>query len=69
MVTLNNYYQKSKNGGQQITNDLYEFEVAYLVEKEMAKTADDILFRRTKLGIDFPEDKLDLLNQVISRYN
>ena len=69
VVTLNNYYQKSKNGGQQITNDLYEFEVAYLVEKEMAKTADDILFRRTKLGIDFPEDKLDLLNQVISRYN
>ncbi|MEL0215729.1 MAG: hypothetical protein VW948_08205 [Burkholderiaceae bacterium] len=35
----------------------------------MAKTADDILFRRTKLGIDFPGDKLDLLNQVISRYN
>ena len=69
VVTLNNYYQKSKNGGQQITNDLYEFEVAYLVEKEMAKTADDILFRRTKLGIDFPGDKLDLLNQVISRYN
>jgi len=69
VVTLNNYYQKTKNGGQQITNDLYEFEVAYLVEKEMAKTADDILFRRTKLGIDFPGDKLDLLNQVISRYN
>ena len=69
VVTLNNYYKKTKNGGQQITNDLYEFEVAYLVEKEMAKTADDILFRRTKLGIDFPGDKLDLLNQVISRYN
>ena len=69
VVTLNNYYQKTNNGGQQITNDLYEFEVAYLVEKEMAKTADDILFRRTKLGIDFPGDKLDLLNQVISRYN
>ncbi len=69
VVTLNNYYQKTKNGGQQITNDLYEFEVAYLIEKEMAKTADDILFRRTKLGIDFPGDKLDLLNQVISRYN
>ena len=69
VVTLNDYYLKSQNGGKQITEDLYEFEVAYLVEREMANTADDILFRRTKLGIDFPNDKLDLLNQVISRYN
>ena len=27
-----------------------------LVEKEMAKTAEDILFRRTKVGIDFPSE-------------
>ena len=69
VVTLNDYYMKLQNGGQQITKDLYEFEVAYLVEKEMANNADDILFRRTKLGIDFPKNKLDLLNKVISKYN
>lgn len=69
VVTLNDYYMKLQNGGRQITEDLYEFEVAYLVEKEMVNNADDILFRRTKLGIDFPKNKLDLLNQVISKYN
>ena len=66
---LNNYYKKLSGGGEKISNDLYEFEVAYLMEREMAKTAEDILFRRTKLGIDFPNEKLDLLNLVINRYN
>ncbi len=32
---------------------LYEREVAHLVEKEWAMTADDILWRRTKLGLRF----------------
>ena len=66
---LNNYYKKLSGGGEKISNDLYEFEVVYLMEREMAKTAEDILFRRTKLGIDFPNEKLDLLNLVINRYN
>ena len=66
---LNNYYKKLSGGGEKISNDLYEFEVVYLMERELAKTAEDILFRRTKLGIDFPNEKLDLLNLVINRYS
>ena len=31
--------------------DLYEREVAYLIEKEFARSADDVLWRRTKLGL------------------
>ena len=67
--TLHDYYKKLSGGGEKISNDLFEFEVAYLVEKEMARTAEDILFRRTKVGIDFPSEKLDLLKSVINRYN
>ncbi len=33
--------------------DLYEREVAYLIDKEFACTADDVLWRRTKLGLRF----------------
>ena len=41
--------------------DLYEAEVAYLVRTEWARTADDILWRRTKLGLraDVDADRLD----------
>lgn len=37
--------------GQHFGADLYEAEVRYLVEKEFARTADDVLWRRTKLGL------------------
>jgi glycerol-3-phosphate dehydrogenase len=33
--------------------NLYETEVRYLVAEEFARTADDILWRRTKLGLKF----------------
>lgn len=36
--------------------DLGEREVAFLVEKEWARTTDDILWRRSKLGLRFSED-------------
>jgi glycerol-3-phosphate dehydrogenase len=32
--------------------DLYEREVQYLVTNEWARTAEDILWRRTKLGLN-----------------
>lgn len=37
--------------GHHFGHHLYEVEVRYLVEKEWAKTADDILWRRTKMGL------------------
>jgi glycerol-3-phosphate dehydrogenase len=37
--------------GRHFGADLYEAEVRYLVEHEFARTADDILWRRSKLGL------------------
>jgi len=37
--------------GRHFGHDLYEREVRYLVEHEWARTADDILWRRSKLGL------------------
>jgi len=37
--------------GRHFGADLYEAEVRYLIEQEYARTADDILWRRTKLGL------------------
>ena len=37
--------------GIRFTETLYQIEVDYLVREEWAKTCDDILWRRTKLGL------------------
>ena len=37
--------------GTEVTPGLYEAEIRYLVEHEWARTAQDILWRRTKLGL------------------
>jgi glycerol-3-phosphate dehydrogenase len=39
--------------GHRFGADLFEAEVRYLVDQEWAQTADDILWRRTKLGLKF----------------
>ncbi|MGP1393887.1 MAG: glycerol-3-phosphate dehydrogenase [Inquilinaceae bacterium] len=41
--------------GEDFGGGLYEAEVAYLVDGEWARTAEDILWRRTKLGLAVPE--------------
>ncbi len=40
-----------KSMGRDFGGDLYSVEVEYLVDHEFAKTAEDILWRRTKLGL------------------
>ncbi len=39
--------------GQLFADDLYEAEVRYLIENEWARTAEDVLWRRTKRGLWF----------------
>ena len=68
ITKLNQYYQGFSDGGEHIFNDLYEFEIKYLVLEEMAKTSEDILFRRTKLGINFPKEKLPNLENILKKY-
>lgn len=46
--------------------DLYEKEVTYLMQYEFAKTTDDILWRRTKLGLSFSQDETAILAAAIA---
>lgn len=53
--------QSLRDLGREFGAGLYEKEVEYLCQYEWAKTADDILWRRTKLGLFFSEsEKKDL---------
>jgi glycerol-3-phosphate dehydrogenase len=47
--------------------DLYAFEVDYLVRKEWARSADDILWRRTKCGLRLDQAAADSLNAYLQR--
>lgn len=59
--------------GEDFTNGFYEKELIYLVQHEWARSLDDILWRRTKLGLILSEDaknkihhKLDCLLASLS---
>ena len=65
---LNEYYNEFETGGELIFGDFYEFEVKYLIKEEMARTSEDILFRRTKLGINFPKEAKDKLEIILKRH-
>ena len=69
ILILQNYYNNLSKGGEKITEDLYEFEISYLVQEELVTKIDDILFRRTKLGINFPEEKKDQVANLIKKYS
>ena len=48
--------------------DLYAREVDYMIEREWARSGDDILFRRTKAGLHFtPEQCNALASHVVAR--
>ena len=53
-VLLNNA-QCTSDLGISFSPDLYEREVQYLVKHEWARTTEDILWRRTKLGLYMDE--------------
>ena len=65
---MNKYYKLFENGGEMITEDLYEFEVKYLIDEEMANSSEDIIFRRTKLGINFTKTEINKLNTILKRH-
>ena len=53
--------------GSHFGGSLYAAEVAYLMAEEFAKTADDILWRRSKLGLHLPENAKDRLEDWIAQ--
>ncbi len=53
--------------GRNFGGDLYEAEVDYLVANEFAKTAEDILWRRSKLGLRLTDDRVTELENFMAR--
>lgn len=43
--------------GQEIASGFFEAEIRYLIEKEWARSVDDLLFKRTKIGVHLSEKK------------
>ena len=47
--------------------NLYQKEVEYLINNEWARSAEDILWRRTKLGLKFMPEEVDALTQWLHK--
>lgn len=52
--------------GEAYGGGLYESEVTYLIEREFARSADDILWRRTKLGLHLTPDQIAGLHRRLA---
>jgi glycerol-3-phosphate dehydrogenase len=52
--------------GQCIVGDLTEAEIRYLVENEWAETADDVLWRRSKIGLLASNEQVASLEQLVA---
>jgi len=52
---------KTEDMGICFGGDLYEFEVTYLIRHEWAQTAEDVLWRRTHLGLVLSSQEADVL--------
>ena len=55
--------------GPLLTGDLTGAEVRYLVEHEWAQTADDVLWRRSKLGLEATAEDCAKLDRFIASLN
>ena len=53
--------------GQAFGPGLYEAELRWLIEKEWARTADDVLWRRTKLGLLITHDEAEQVASFLAR--
>ncbi|AKM10699.1 glycerol-3-phosphate dehydrogenase [Croceicoccus naphthovorans] len=53
--------------GEDLGGGLHVAEIDYLVAKEWARTADDILWRRSKLGLHVPDGTADRLTAYLNR--
>ena len=53
--------------GEHIGENIYETEVRYLIEQEFAKTSEDILWRRSKLGLHINKQTKQALDHFIKQ--
>jgi len=54
--------------GEHFGNGLYACEVDYLVRHEWVKSADDLLWRRTKLGLFLSHQQQNHLNYYLEKH-
>ncbi|MFT6976163.1 MAG: glycerol-3-phosphate dehydrogenase, partial [Bermanella sp.] len=54
--------------GQCLGGDLYEREVIYLINNEWARNSEDVLMRRTKLGLFLSKKEQLKVGQLIQEY-
>lgn len=57
-----------KEMGSNFGHDLYASEVNWLIEQEWAQSTDDILWRRTRLGLLFTEQETKALQTYLENY-
>lgn len=55
----------TRNAGDEIAPGLFEAEILYLRDAEFAQTAEDILWRRTKLGLFAPPDAAGRIDSIL----
>jgi len=60
------FNESKADKGRHFGHGLYETEVNWLREKEWARTAEDILWRRTKLGLWFSKDETEALASYLA---
>lgn len=61
VITLLHNSHNIKDLGIDFSHGLYQKEVEYLIQHEWAMTVEDILWRRTKLGLQFASDNIHKL--------
>ncbi len=59
--------QSMEGLGEEIIPGLFAVEAHYLIEREFARTAADMLWRRSKLGLHMPKDSAAVLDAWIAR--
>lgn len=65
--TLLGFSKSLADLGRDFGADLYEVEIQYLVENEWARTAEDILWRRTKRGLKLSGEQVAALQAYLDR--
>jgi glycerol-3-phosphate dehydrogenase len=57
-----------KDLGKSFSNSLYQAELEYLVDTEWARNSEDVLWRRTKLGLLFTDKEQQVLEKWLKNY-
>ena len=64
---MSKHIQTPEELGTHFGHQLYSFEVDYLLSEEWAQTAEDVLFRRTKIGLFLNAEEVDQLEEYINK--